>query len=152
MEPTNKQTNERPNQAEPTRFSFKSIMYICVYCVVIIVFGINKTDIHKIIMSLSILPRAFANLVQFPVFDCIRCVCDGIAHCSIHFYSMLYLILCEWMNNFRAFCNHPHTITSAHHHSHPSLFYPKPTHFHCIWQSVSMLNERYCETRNYSLF
>lgn len=39
----------------PSRFSFKSIMYICVYCVVIIVFGINKTDIHKIIMSLSML-------------------------------------------------------------------------------------------------
>lgn len=88
MEPTNKQTNERANQAEPTQFSFKSIMYICVYCVVIIVFGINKTDIHKIIMSLSILPRAFANLVQFPVFDCIRWCVYVIALRSVLFISI----------------------------------------------------------------
>lgn len=46
------------NGGRPSQFSFKSIMYICVYCVVIIVFGINKTDIHKIIMSLSMLPRS----------------------------------------------------------------------------------------------
>lgn len=46
------------NGGRPSQFSFKSIMYICGYCVVIIVFGINKTDIHKIIMSLSMLPRS----------------------------------------------------------------------------------------------